>query len=460
MTSYFNRYRAYVLLIALVMLSIGCKKDSSTLQLDAEVQLTSFVINGVNGEINQRSGDIHIDLPFGSDVAFLTPVLGLPEQAVSSIEPGQPHNFTGPVSYRITNGNLYKEYLVSVKIIPPLVSFSINGMDATIDHGNKSISILLPDGTDLNGLTPAIAVQPEVTVSPATNIAQDFNKPVKYTFSKGGVSVVYQVNVISNSISQHAFLGVAPSRDMITNSDEKAAADWFFGAYPEADYVSFQSIETGIRLSNYKVIWWHFDSSQSLPEAALTPTVISALKAYRANGGNLLLTSYATVYLERLGIVPAGKGPNNVFGDFLPGGAIEFNNDWGISFRGKENHPVFKNLETFEPGKAYLLEKGTFRLNHTAWWFLPEWGGYGNGANWRQQTGGVNLASEAWDDQLDGRVGIAEWPVAGSGNTLIIAFGAYDWFSEPQAGASTTNRYIQNIRTLTGNAIDYLAVIK
>jgi len=442
------------------MLSIGCKKDSSNLNLDAEVQLTSFVINGVPGEINQRSGDIYVNLPFGSDVTSLTPVLGLPEQAVSSMEPEQAHNFTGPVSYRITNGNLYKEYSVIVKIIPPLVSFSINGIDATIDHGNKSVSLLLPDGTDLSSLTPSIALQPDVTVSPSANTAQDYSKPVSYTFTTGNVSAVYQVNVISNSISQYGFLGVAPSRDMITNSDEKAAADWFFETYPEADYISFQSIETGMRLSNYKVIWWHFDSSQSLPDAALTPNVINALKAYRTDGGGLLLTSYATIYLERLGIVPAGKGPNNVFGDFLPAGGIEYNSDWGISFRGKENHPIFKNLETFETGKAYLLEKGTFRLNHTAWWFLPEWGGYGNGANWRQQTGGVNLASEAWDDQLDGRVGIAEWPTAGGGNTLIIAFGAYDWYSEPQAGASTTNRYINNIRTITRNTIDYLVVTK
>lgn len=460
MTSYFNRHRAYYLLIVLVMLSIGCKKDSSNLNLDAEVQLTSFVINGVPGEINQRSGDIYVNLPFGSDVTSLTPVLGLPEQAVSSMEPEQAHNFTGPVSYRITNGNLYKEYSVIVKIIPPLVSFSINGIDATIDHGNKSVSLLLPDGTDLSSLTPSIALQPDVTVSPSANTAQDYSKPVSYTFTTGNVSAVYQVNVISNSISQYGFLGVAPSRDMITNSDEKAAADWFFETYPEADYISFQSIETGMRLSNYKVIWWHFDSSQSLPDAALTPNVINALKAYRTDGGGLLLTSYATIYLERLGIVPAGKGPNNVFGDFLPAGGIEYNSDWGISFRGKENHPIFKNLETFETGKAYLLEKGTFRLNHTAWWFLPEWGGYGNGANWRQQTGGVNLASEAWDDQLDGRVGIAEWPTAGGGNTLIIAFGAYDWYSEPQAGASTTNRYINNIRTITRNTIDYLVVTK
>ncbi|MCH5684440.1 DUF4960 domain-containing protein [Niabella sp. W65] len=100
-----------------------------------------------------------------------------------------------------------------------------------------------------------------------------------------------------------------------------------------------------------------------------------------------MLTTYATRYVEALGIVPQGRGPNNAFGDFGNAGFIEQNNNWGISFRTRESHPVFAGIETYEPGKAWLLEKGTFRQNHTAWWFLPEWGGYGNGAAWREQTG-------------------------------------------------------------------------
>ena len=51
-----------------------------------------------------------------------------------------------------------------------------------------------------------------------------------------------------------------------------------------------------------------------------------------------------------------------------------------------------KGLTTYETGKANLLQSGTFRLNHTAWWFVPEWGGYVNGEGWRNQTGGTNLS--------------------------------------------------------------------
>jgi hypothetical protein len=457
MTRNFKLTTIFCLLIASALLWGSCKKDkNSSFNIDAQAQFTTFSINNIAAQINQQTGQIQVNLPFGTDLTALMPVFDLPEQAIANPAAGQMLNMTGSVAYRITNGNVYKDYTVVARILPPLVSFSINDVPGIIDQESKSISLILPDGADLSNLKPVIELQGEVQISPLAGVAQDFSKPVAYTITKGNLSVVYQVNVISNSISEYAFLGLAASRASINNPDEKAAADWFFTNYPTAEYVSFQSIESGRRLANYRVIWWHFDSAQDLPAAALSTTVTNSLKAYRAAGGSLLLTTYAARYVEALGVVPAGRGPNNVFGDFgETAGFIEANNNWGISFRTQENHPIFQGLETYEPGKAWLLQKGTFRKNHTAWWFVNEWGGYGNGAGWRAQTGGVNLASENWDDTLDGRVGIAEWPSATAGNVVIVAFGAYDWYSEP-IGGGTTNLYLSNIKKITKNAIDYL----
>lgn len=456
MINYFNRIK--FLLVIFLFGAMACKKEENKdFHLHAEVQLTSFKLHDVAGEINQHTGEIVVNLPFGTDLASLVPEIGLPPEAVSRPAPGKAINFTGTINYRITNGNTYKDYTVVAKIIPPLIAFRINGEEATIDHANRTISLILADGIDLRALTPEIEVQEGVSIRPANNEAQDFSQALDYTFALGEKAVTYQVHIISNSISEYVFLGLAASREAISNPDEKAAADWFFAVYPDAAYVSFQSIASGRNLSNYQVIWWHFDAAQELPAVALTNEVIHTLKTYRSEGGRLLLSAFAVQYVEALGVVPEGRGPNNVFGDFLPNGFIEENNHWGMSFKGHEDHPIFQGLDTFEEGKAYLLASGTFRLNHTAWWFLPEWGGYGDAATWRSETGGINLASEAWDDHLDGRVGLAEWPDSGSqGNVVIIAFGAYDWYSEPQNGASTNNRYMNNIRQLTKNAIDYL----
>ncbi|RYY36621.1 MAG: DUF4960 domain-containing protein [Sphingobacteriaceae bacterium] len=454
MTRYLNQYKVFSLLMALSLLWVSCKKDkNSAFDVDADVTLKSYTINNINGEVDNKTGAITVWVPFGTDVSNLTAVMQMPGGANVSPASGSEMNFTGPVKYRVTNGNLYKDYTVTVKIVPPLSTFSINGVSGTIDQESRSITVILPDGTDLTSLTPEIELATGVTISPAAG-ARDFSQAVEYTVTLGDASAVYQVTVISNSVNEYAYLGLAATRSAIVDPDEKAAADWFFTNFPAADYVSFQSLETGRNLANYKVIWWHFDAAQDLPAAALTPTVITKLKDFRAAGGNLLLTAFATRYVEALGIVPQGRGPNNSFGDFGDGGFIS-GDDWGISFRGNENHPIFTGIDTYQPGKAWLLEKGTFRQNHTAWWFLPEWGGYGNGATWREQTGGINLASEAWDDNLDGRVGLAEWKTDGNANIVVIAFGAYDWYSEPLNGGGA-NGYIGNIRRITKNAIEYL----
>lgn len=240
--------------------------------------------------------------------------------------------------------------------------------------------------------------------------------------------------------------------------DEITASDWLFENFNGAKYISFTDIQNGYDLSTINVIWWHFDSAANLPSIAYKPEVTTALKNYRTNGGNLLLTTFASQYVDALGIVPSGKGPNNVFGDFPPNGFVDANS-WGMSFVSHENHPIFQGLTTYESGKANLLQGGTFRLNHTAWWFVPEWGGYGNGAGWRDQTGGTNLASESWDNELNGRVTIAEFPNSSTDkNVVVISMGAYDWYNEDNSSGvpSQSNEFLNNIKILTQNSINYL----
>ncbi len=462
MKKYIALIKSFGLVVLCLAIFAGCKKDKDPdLDLSGDVTLSNFSINGVNGSIDQKAGSVKVEIPFGADLASLVPVINLPAGATISPAAGAAINFNNEVKFRITNKNKFRDYLVKVTISSPFTSFKINNIAGTINDDDKTITVILEEGATLSNLSPAIVMASGVTVSPANGVAKDFTNEVSYTVTKGTKVAVYKVRVVLNSKSEYAFIGVAASRSAITNADEKAAADWFFATYPTADYVSFQSIANGRILSGYKVMWWHYDTAQSLPEAALAPSVVSALKSYRAGGGSLLLTTFAARYLEALNVVPSGKGPNNVFGDIDveasdANGFVEMNNDWGISFKGHEAHPIFAGVETYEPGKANLLQKGTYRTNHTAWWFLPEWGGYGNGQGWRDATGGINLASESWDNELNGRVGIAEWQTGGNADVVVITFGAYDWFTETKKGGSPTNGFLKNIKTITKNSIDYL----
>jgi len=450
------------LILAMFFMITACENNFETggFDVDSPSNVTSFKINGVAGEIDQKTGKINITLPYGSDITAVKPEIILEEGATSNLDITVPANFTNPVKFRVVNGNLFKDYEVKVVVLSPIKSFKINGVAAIVNDVSKTITMTLPESTDLTVLKPIIELTEGVSISPASGATIDFTNAVTFTITSNGKSVNYTANVglpVTGLVV--AFLGTAATRAEITNMDEITAADWFFSTFNGAKYISFGSIENGADLSDVDVIWWHFDSAANLPAIAYKPAVTIALKNFRTNGGNLLLTSFASQYVDALGIVPSGKGPNNVFGDFLPNGFVDANS-WGMSFVGHENHPIFEGLITFETGKANLLQGGTFRLNHTAWWFVPEWGGYGNGEGWRSQTGGTNLASEAWDNNLDGRVTIAEFPnTSANKNVVVISMGAYDWYNETNSSGvpSQANEFITNIKLLTQNSINYLA---
>jgi hypothetical protein len=450
------------LILALIYMVSACENsfENEGFALNSPSNVSSFKIKGVTGEIDQKTGKISVTMPYGSDITAVTPEVVLQQGAVSNLDLTTPINFTNPVKFRVTNGNLYKDYTVTAIVLSPIKSFKINGVAATVNDISKTITMTLPEGTNLTALQPVIEATEGVSILPASGAVIDFSNPVTFVVTSNGKNVNYIANVgVPVTGLAAAFLGTAATRAEITNIDEITAADWFFSTFPGAKYISFGSIENGADLSDIDVIWWHFDSAANLPAIAYKPAVTASLKNFRSNGGNLLLTSFASQYVDALGIVPSGKGPNNVFGDFPPNGFVD-GSSWGMSFKGHENHPIFEGLTTYETGKANLLQSGTFRLNHTAWWFVPEWGGYVNGEGWRNQTGGTNLASEAWDNNLDGRVTIAEFPnTAANKNVVVISMGAYDWYNETNSSGvpSQANEFINNIKLLTQNSINYLA---
>ncbi|MBP2615016.1 DUF4960 domain-containing protein [Chryseobacterium jejuense] len=455
--------KTYIIIILLISAAFIWSCDNQIedgLVTDVSVNISSFRVNGVSGEIDHKNDKITVTLPYGTSVKILTPVIEIPQGAVVLPASGAMIDFSQPVKFKVKNGNIYKDYQVTVKAQDPIISFKINGLSATINNSGKTISLTMPEGTNLTALQPVIETGNGVSINPASGATLNFTSPVSFTVSNGSLTEVYTAKVTTPvSGPSVAFLGTAATRTGLTNPDEIAASDWLFGKFSGAVYVSVTDVASGAaNLNNIDVIWWHFDSAVTLPADAMSQNVTSKIKTYLNGGGNILLTSFAAQYVDALEIVPAGKGPNNVFGDFLPNGFIDTGSDWGISFKGYENHPVFDGLQTYESGKANLLEKGTFRLNHTAWWFLPDWGGYVNGAGWRNQTGGNNLASEAWDNTLDGRVAIAEFP-GGTANKkcVVICTGAYDWYNETVNGnPSQPNSFQDNIKKMTENSLNYL----
>jgi len=79
-------------------------------------------------------------------------------------------------------------------------SFTLSGLNpvvnGAIDNTNYTVSLTVPTGTDVTTLIPSISVSDYATVSPSSNVAQDFTNPVTYTVTaQDGSTQAYTVTV-------------------------------------------------------------------------------------------------------------------------------------------------------------------------------------------------------------------------------------------------------------------------
>lgn len=86
-------------------ISISCtwEDDTSDTPSTSEKAITTFMINGVTGTVNDTAGTISITLPNGTDLTSLSPVIGLGDD-VKSISPasGKTVDLSKPVTYTVT----------------------------------------------------------------------------------------------------------------------------------------------------------------------------------------------------------------------------------------------------------------------------------------------------------------------------------------------------------------------
>jgi hypothetical protein len=453
-----------ILMLLFALLS-ACKKETTqgpALNLNASLSIQNFIVGSVQGVINDTLNTVNLIYPFGQDRSALKPIIELPEGAVVSPASGATVNLTKPVTYQVTNGNIFKKYTVTATEQQAIISFKVAGDFALIDNNTRTITGMVPSGTDLTHLEPVIKMAEGAKINPAGKVF-DFSNLVIFQITQNGTTIDYSVSITTPE--NVAFLSTAISPSALTDPDEKAAWTWLKSTNPEASFLSFNDIKAGnVNLGAFTVIWWHNDQTQGLPSMATDPAVLSALKAYYKNGGSFLLTTFGAFYVEALGIVPSGKGPNNGFGDPRGNQWIEPSYEWGISFKGHESHPAFDGL-TLTADKAYatayLLSAGTYRLNHTAQWYIPDWGGYGTTAAWRAQTGGVDLGGTEGDENRTTAVTMAEFTRTDThGAAIVICGGSYDWYSEANPGNASdqpANTDLTNIQRLTSNVLKYLS---
>lgn len=183
--------------------------------------LTSFVLNGVTGTINEAAKTIGVIMPYGTAVSGLVSTFSVAGSTVTVGNTIQasgitPNNFTNPVAYVVTAADSSTAtYTVAVSVsavnAKALTNFSLNGIIGTINEGTKTIGVVMPSGSPVTSLISTFTTTgSNVAVGSVTQVngmtANNFTAPVAYVVTAGdNSSATYTVTVTQASASSKAF---------------------------------------------------------------------------------------------------------------------------------------------------------------------------------------------------------------------------------------------------------------
>lgn len=194
-----------VLSLFCLIFIFGCSKDKKTSKSSAK-QIIEFSINSQQAVVDEELKTITLTLTTGTNVEALSPTITLSDQAEVSPESGAVQNFAQPVAYTVTaEDGSTADYTVIVtaalsneaKITAFAFSKLTPAITATIDQTAKTIKAIVPYGTSVTALVPAITVSGGAIVNPASGAAKNFTDPVQYvvTAKDGTTKATYTATV-------------------------------------------------------------------------------------------------------------------------------------------------------------------------------------------------------------------------------------------------------------------------
>ncbi|MBU1106981.1 MAG: hypothetical protein KKB51_09965 [Candidatus Riflebacteria bacterium] len=153
------------------------------------------------GVVDEGAKTVALAVPFGTDVTALVPTI---THTGSSVSPntGVAQNFTNPVTYTVTAADAsIQAYVVTVTVAAnpakaiTAFNFASPATTGTVDEGAKTVALIVPYGTNVTALVPTIT-HTGASVSPNTDVAQDFTNPVTYTVTAADTTTeIYTVTV-------------------------------------------------------------------------------------------------------------------------------------------------------------------------------------------------------------------------------------------------------------------------
>lgn len=494
------------------------RQYTATIAAFGDPMIMTFSIGDKVGVIDQSNGTIAVTVGSQENIKALSPQYTIPGGTTSNPASGVSQDFTSPVKYTITSNDGFtgKSYFVNVSQLaaPKLNSFATSAdvcaISGIINNNASTISLILPAGSDLTSISPIITLNDELTVSPASEVAQNFsNGSVKYTVTnQEGLTKEYQVTATAaNSTQKVVFLGEADCINTLADDDAKSAAEYLRAQYPnDFAYIKIANV-TQAALANTNVVMLYYltpltsgtkyfatdTNVMTLLPAELQPGApqATALTNWYKNGGNVFLAGDPTSFIHVLGRMPADYSQPRAIGNYRftefgcsgAGGCVDRDRPaddvWGLGVRDLNNsgnrrtHPIFNGLTFNGDGELPLYNAGTREARliwhqHMDGILSPGCCGQDAVLLFEQTVNAVKLGTLRWVGDGFGYGAVEFLPTNGAveanfdsnigtgfagriislENTII----GYEFNSND----GRVNDYQGNIELLTSNIIDYL----
>ena len=218
----------------------------------ASISAFSLTVNGTTykGTIDDQKGTIVVN---GVDDSGLTTTKLIPSitlgkgTTVCSPAPGLEQDFSSEVRYTVNGSDVVsRTYTVNVynkegqrisasggntgPVTPAtarITAFKVLGVEGVIDDSAGTITITLPDGTDVTRVVPVVTVPAGAVVSPVSGEVVNLSMPITYTVTLGSDSRTYTVRVIyQRSTSRQLWDKMAENSTVADHQVSKSTRNW------------------------------------------------------------------------------------------------------------------------------------------------------------------------------------------------------------------------------------------
>lgn len=261
--------------------------------------IKEFSVNEISATIDQGEKTIEIELPFGTDLSNVTPVVTLGGTATNYTPQGAQDFTAGPVTYTATDdAEGSTAYTVNITVMAAadteksITDLTINGEQTIIDEESGIITIELPSYKGPLANWPIVFELNSITATSdfESGNSYDFASDPSLTITVTAQDLSTKVYTVTPTISSKKNVGLLSANGKAESYDAKlvSALDDYYVTFLKAETTAPADIETFY--ANYDVLLLHANVGGTNATGVATQALVGVkpilnLKAFFYNSG-------------------------------------------------------------------------------------------------------------------------------------------------------------------------------